>query len=91
MDVIVNEVKKAQFLYAQQFPSMRKIERIVLAGGGANLLGIEAYIERQLGIPAAKITPFSRFAYPLPMEPLVGELNAVLAISLGLGMKEFLS
>jgi type IV pilus assembly protein PilM len=91
MDAILNEVKKAQFLYVQQFPSARKIERVVLAGGGANLLGIEAYIERQLGVPATKIAPLSRFAYPLSMEPLVGELNAVLAISLGLGMKEFLS
>ncbi len=90
MDVILNEVKKAQFLYGQQFPSGRKIERVVLAGGGANLLGIEPYVEKQIGLPVVKISPFSRFAYPAPMEPLTGELNAVLSIALGLGMKEFL-
>jgi type IV pilus assembly protein PilM len=88
MDVILNEVKKSQFLYAEQFPSARKPERIVLAGGGANLLGIEAYVERAIGLPTVKISPFSRFAYPAEMEPLIPELNAVLPLALGLGLKE---
>ena len=89
LDVILNEVKKAQFFYGEQFPSMRKSERIVLAGGGANLLGIEPYIERQLGLPAVHIAPFSRFGYPAAMEPLVGELGPAMPIALSLGMKEF--
>lgn len=90
LDVILNEVRKAQFLYNEQFPSARKIERIVLAGGGANLLGIEPYVERAFSIPTVRITPFSRFSYPPAMEPLIPELNAVMPIALGLGIKEFL-
>jgi type IV pilus assembly protein PilM len=90
MDVILNEVRKAQFLYGEQFPSLQKPERIVLAGGGANLLGIEPYVEHALGIPTVKIAPFSRFSYPPAMEPLTSELNAVMPIALGLGIKEFL-
>src|SRR5262249_46635548 len=39
LDAIINEVKKAQFVYAEQFPMAAKAERIILAGGGANLLG----------------------------------------------------
>jgi type IV pilus assembly protein PilM len=91
LDVILNEVRKAQFSYGEQFPGLRKTERVVLAGGGANLLGLEQYVERALGLPTVKISPFSRFQYPAAMEPLVGELNAVMPISLGLGLKEFLS
>lgn len=90
LDVILNEVKKAQFNYGEQFPSARKLERIVLSGGGANLLGIEPYVERALGFPTVHISPLSRFAYPPEMEPLVHELNPVMSIALGLGMKEFL-
>ncbi len=90
LDVILNDVKKAQFLYSEQFPPLKKPERIVLSGGGANLLGIEPYVERAFGIPTVRIAPISRFAYPLEMEPLVNELNPVLAIALGLGIKEFL-
>lgn len=89
LDVILNEVKRAQFLYGQQFPAAQKSERIVLAGGGANLLGIEPYVEHAFGIPAVKVTPFSRFIYPSGMEPLVGELNATMSIALSLGIKEF--
>jgi type IV pilus assembly protein PilM len=88
LDVILNEAKKAQFLYGEQFPSMRKTERIVLSGGGANLLGIEPYVERQLGLPTVHIAPFSRFGYPPAMEPLVGELGTVMSIALSLGIKE---
>ncbi len=90
LDVILNEVRRAQFLYGQQFPSTRKPERIVLAGGGANLLGIIPYVEHSFGLPTVRIAPFSRFAYPPSMEPLVPELDAMLAIGLGLGIKEFL-
>jgi type IV pilus assembly protein PilM len=36
LDVILNEVRKVQFLYQQQLPMARKSERVVLAGGGAN-------------------------------------------------------
>ena len=49
LDAIINEVKKAQFVYAQQFPMAGKAERVVLSGGGANLLGIEKYFEREFG------------------------------------------
>src|SRR5208283_4308569 len=38
VDAILNEVKKAQFSYKTQFPAAQKAERVVLSGGGANLL-----------------------------------------------------
>lgn len=89
LDVIINEVKKAQFAYQEQFPAAKKTERIVLAGGGANLLGIEKYFEREFSIPALKAAPFLRFEYPPEIEPLVPELNPIMAVALGLGMKQF--
>jgi type IV pilus assembly protein PilM len=89
LDVIINEVKKAQFTYAEQFPAAKKIERIVLAGGGANLLGIEAYFEHQFGLGIVKAAPFLKFEYPQEIEPLVPELNPVMSVALGLAMKQF--
>ncbi len=89
LDAIINEVKKAQFVYAQQFPVARKTERLVLSGGGANLLGIEKYFEREFGMPVVKATPFLRFEYAPEISPLVAELNPVMSVALGLGMKEF--
>lgn len=87
LDAIVNEVKKAQFGYTQQFLSASKPERVILAGGGANLLGIEKYFEKELGLPVVKAAPFARFEYPSEIVPFVPELNPLMSVALGLGMK----
>jgi type IV pilus assembly protein PilM len=90
LDAIISEVKKAQFVYAQQFPMASKTERIILSGGGANLLGIEKYCEREFGMPVVKAAPFLHFEYAPEIEPLVAELNPMMSVALGLGLKEFL-
>ena len=90
LDAIISEVKKAQFVYAQRFPVAAKPERAILAGGGANLLGIEKYCERELGMPVGKAAPFARFEYAPDLGPLVAELNPVMSVALGLGMKELI-
>jgi type IV pilus assembly protein PilM len=89
LDVIINEVKKAQFMYVEQFPGAKKAERVMLAGGGANLLGIGEYCERTIGLPVVTAAPFLKFEYPPEIEPLIVELNPVMSVALGLGMKEF--
>lgn len=89
LDAIINEVKKAQFTFAQQFPMAAKPERVVLSGGGANLLGIEKYFERECGMPVVKAAPFLQFDYASAVAPLVAELNPVMTVALGLGMKTF--
>jgi type IV pilus assembly protein PilM len=89
LDAIINEVKKAQFVFAEQFPFAKKAERIVLAGGGANLLGIEPYFEHELALPVVKSAPFLKFEYPSEITPLIPELNPVMSVALGLARKQF--
>jgi type IV pilus assembly protein PilM len=90
LDVILNEVKKVQFVYQEQLPMARKSERVILAGGGSNLLGIEKYFEREFGVPVIKAAPFLKFEYSPDIEPFVAELNPIMSVGLGLGMKEFI-
>ncbi len=90
LDAIVNEVKKAQFSYTEQFAAASKAERVILAGGGANLLGIEKYFKQELGIPVVKAAPFASFEYPPEIVPFVPELNPLMSVALGLGMKALL-
>ncbi|MFA6354089.1 MAG: type IV pilus assembly protein PilM [Candidatus Paceibacterota bacterium] len=89
LDVIINEVRKAQFNYESQFPGTAKIERIILSGGGANLVGIEKYFEKDFNLPVVKAAPFSKFSYPSSIELLVGELNPLMSVALGLALREF--
>ena len=89
LDAIINEVKKSQFTYQREFPRAKNAERLVLAGGGANLLGIEKYFEREFGFPVVKAAPFLKFEYPPEITPLVVELNPMMSVALGLAMKQF--
>lgn len=91
LDVIINEVKKAQFAYQSQFPSAPGIERVILSGGSANLKGIEKYVGRELNVPVIRAAPFVRFEYPSALEPVVNELNSTMSVALGLAQKEFAS
>jgi Tfp pilus assembly PilM family ATPase len=87
LDVILEEVKKVQFVYQEQLPMARKPERVVLAGGGANLLGIEKYFERELGVPVVKAAPFTKFDRPQEIEAFIPELNPIMSVGLGLALK----
>ncbi len=90
LDAIINEIKKAQYKYVGQFPEAPKLERMILAGGGANLLGIEKYVEREMNIPVVKGAPFTKFEYQSAIEPLVAELNPIMSVALGLTLREFI-
>ena len=90
LDVIINEVRKARYTYESQFRGAPKIERIVLSGGSANLLGIDKYFAREFGMPIVKAAPFVKFEYPPAMEPLVPELNPTMSVALGLVLREFI-
>jgi len=89
LDVIINEVKKAHFSYKSQFPASAPIERVVLAGGGSNLTGIEKYVAREMELSVVKAAPLVRFEYSPILEPVVGELNPLMSVALGLALREF--
>lgn len=89
LDAIINDVRKVRYRYEEQFPEAAKVEKIILSGGGANLLGIEKYFERELGLPVAKAVPFAKFEYLPDIDPMVPELNPVMSVALGLTLREF--
>ena len=86
LDVIIKEVKRVKESYEKNFPDA-SIQHLMLAGGGANMLGIAQYFEREMNLPAVVATPFSQIDYPIQIEPLAKELRALLAVAIGLGMR----
>lgn len=90
LDAIINEVKKAVYGYKEQFPEAAGVERVILAGGGANLFGIEKYFAKEVGLPVVKASPFSKYEYQPAIEPLISELNPLLSVALGLTLREFM-
>ncbi len=88
LDVIINEAKRVKDNFEHSYQSSR-VAGVVLAGGGANLLGIEKYFEKEMGMPTEKAKPFLIFDYPPPIGPLIDSLGPSFAVALGLAMKPF--
>ena len=89
LDAIISEVKRARDNYEKN--QKYKIERVILAGGSANLLGLDKYFERQINLPTVIGNPFSKIEYPAKIEPFVKELGPSFSVAIGLGIREFLN
>ncbi|TSC96594.1 MAG: Uncharacterized protein Athens071426_154 [Parcubacteria group bacterium Athens0714_26] len=87
LDVIISEANRVMSNFENGYKE--KIERIILSGGGANLLGLEKYFSEQIGFNVEKADSFSRIGYPAEIEPLVKDLGPAFTVALGLGIKEF--
>lgn len=88
LDAIIGEAKRVKYSYEKDYKA--RVERIVLAGGGANLKGIEEYVSREFQLPAVKADPLQRVNYPPNLAPVVKEIGAQFAVSFGLALKEFI-
>ncbi len=88
LDVIIEEVRRVKDFYEKEYQG--KIERIILAGGGANLLGIENYFTERLKLPTVKGNPFGKINYPPQLEPVVNDLGPCLSVAIGLGIRQFI-
>lgn len=88
VDVILNEVRRVRDTYERAYND--RIERVILSGGGANLLGLESYVSGQMGnLPTIKANPFDGIAYPPEFSPFSKTLGPPLAVALGLSMRQF--
>lgn len=85
LDAIIQEVRRAKEIYEREYGG--RIERTLLAGGGANLPGIEKYFTEQLGLTVVKGAPFNYLNYSEQITPLVNELGGRFAVAVGLGLK----
>ena len=85
LDVIIKELIGAKNRYENNYK--RKIERVIISGGGANLIGITEYFENQIGIPTVIGNSFLQVNYPSSIQLVSRELGPELAVAIGLGVK----
>lgn len=85
LDVIINEAVKARNEYEKKFN--RRVERVILAGGGANLIGINEYVEKQINLPIITANAFLQVSYPKEIELLIRELGPEFSVAIGAGIK----
>lgn len=86
LDVIINEARRVKNNYENAY--QEQIKKVILAGGGSRLLGIEKYIELQLSLPTEKGSPFPNVVFSRKIVPLFEDLGVTLATAIGLGLKK---
>ncbi|OGY57110.1 MAG: hypothetical protein A3D47_00365 [Candidatus Colwellbacteria bacterium RIFCSPHIGHO2_02_FULL_43_15] len=88
LDAILNEVVRFKDNYEKNYRG--KVERIMLAGGGSSLAGLEKYVGDQFKIPVVKADPFSKIVCPLETEPTIKDIGPSFSVALGLSMRQFI-
>jgi type IV pilus assembly protein PilM len=88
LDVILQEANQARAQYEHDFG--KKIERVLLIGGGANLLGIEKYAEQLLGVPVVLGNGLLYVGAPADLQVVAKELETRFAIAVGCAVKGLL-
>ena len=93
LTLIIEKVKKVVRDF--QAKENKKVERLVLSGGTANMIGIVDYFKEVFdyaefgGINIGLGEPFSDLVYPLAIEKRIKKSNPVFAIALGEALKKF--
>lgn len=87
LDVIKREIEKSINNY--YIKTKRRVEKVILTGGGANLKGIEEYYSKQLLMPVIKGNPFNMglIAYNPKLAPIISEIGTGLATACAVALK----
>lgn len=85
LDVIMSEAKRVINTFQTNYRT--EVKSAILAGGGANLIGIEGYFNKKFGLASARANFMRPFLYPASLESAVKETGPVLAVAVGLALK----
>lgn len=66
----------------------KKIEKIILSGGGSLLINLTDYLAHRLNLPVIIGDPFNRINYPTEMKSIIAEVGPKLAVAAGLALRE---
>ena len=87
LDVIIQECRHVKDVYERRYG--RRIEKLFLTGGGAEMPGAEKYFLGEIDLPLAAPPPLCGVKYSSDLEPAVSGLNNRLSVALGLAKKYF--
>ena len=86
IEPIVTEIKYMLEFFSSQ--NKQPVEKIILSGGGALLLGFPEYLSKILDMNVIIGDPWSRIRYPEELKPVLKEVGPKLAVAIGLALRE---
>jgi len=88
IDKIIFGVKKAINSYLSKSPQ-KKIQKIVLSGGVANMPGLIDYLSSKLSFKIERADPFSEILYPPVLHDTLEAIGPSFSVAVGLALREF--
>ncbi|MBI1984527.1 MAG: type IV pilus assembly protein PilM [Candidatus Wildermuthbacteria bacterium] len=85
LDILILEIRKVaeEFLQAEG----KNIERVLIAGGSAQLSGLREYFESSIGKPAEIANPFQNLFYPPILEQKLKTAGPSYAVAVGMALR----
>lgn len=87
MEALFAEVARTLSLYNRR--ASRKVQRVILTGGGAHLKGIVEFAASRLGLEAARGNPFARLVTPPFLQPMLRDIGPNFSTATGAALREF--
>lgn len=86
LELLVREIDRVISTYNRE--NERKIERILLTGGGARMKGLATYVAQIFGVEVSVGNSFRRITYPQFMQPILRDVSPHFAVAVGLALRE---
>jgi type IV pilus assembly protein PilM len=87
--MLLNEIKYCANIYqSQEGAQGKRIEKIILTGGGALLPNFVEYLGNALNMRIYVGNPWARIIYPEDLRPILDQIGPRFSVALGLAMRE---
>lgn len=83
---ISSEAERIMSVYFNK--SSRRIQKVILSGGSANMPGILEYFSEKLNTPVVAADPFAGLIYPQELTEILKDIGPYFAIAVGLAMRK---
>lgn len=86
LQALFGDIERVLDVYNRR--STRRVQKINLTGGGAQLKGVVEFAAMHFGIEVAKGNPFARVVSPAFMQPILREIGSNFSTAVGLALHE---
>jgi len=87
VDLLLAEIRKSIDSFHPH--DKKQVQKIMLGGGAASLLGLREYIEKQMDKKTELINPFRHILYPPILEDAMKDMGPSYAVAVGMGLRGF--
>ncbi len=89
LSMLLNEIKYCSNIYQnQEGGSGKRIEKVILTGGGALLPNFVEYLSGALNLRVYAGNPWARIIYPEELKPILDQIGPKFSVAIGLAMRE---